>query len=339
MYQKLIRPLLFQIDPEKAHHLAINSCRVARHTPGAKCLLKCLFLYENPIEIMGLKFPNRIGLAAGLDKNAQVADTFASMGFGFVEIGTVTPKSQPGNVKPRLFRIPQDNALINRMGFNNDGLDVIQKRLLRYAKRDFILGGNIGKNTTTDNSLAINDYQAVMNGIYDLVDYIVLNISCPNIANLCELQNKAYLGSLMSMMDNLRKTKDRYKPLVVKISPDLEQQQINETIELIKEYKFNGIIIANTTTSRSSLTISKEEITSIGQGGLSGKPLFKNTLKMVENIRKELDSSVAIIGSGGIFSVQDATDLYSAGADLLQVYTGFIYQGPMLIKKLSRIQM
>ncbi len=339
MYQKLIRPLLFQIDPEKAHHLAINSCRVARHTPGAKCLLKCLFLYENPIEIMGLKFPNRIGLAAGLDKNAQVADTFASMGFGFVEIGTVTPKSQPGNVKPRLFRIPQDNALINRMGFNNDGLEVIQKRLLRYAKRDFILGGNIGKNTTTDNSLAINDYQAVMNGIYDLVDYIVLNISCPNIANLCELQNKAYLGSLMSMMDNLRKTKDTYKPLVVKISPDLEQQQINETIELIKEFQFNGIIIANTTTSRSSLTISKEEITSIGQGGLSGKPLFKNTLKMVENIRKELDSSVAIIGSGGIFSVQDATDLYSAGADLLQVYTGFIYQGPMLIKKLSRIQM
>ena len=144
MYQKLIRPLLFQIDPEKAHHLAINSCRVARHTPGAKCLLKCLFLYENPIEIMGLKFPNRIGLAAGLDKNAQVADTFASMGFGFVEIGTVTPKSQPGNVKPRLFRIPQDNALINRMGFNNDGLDVIQKGYFAMLN-DFILGGNMGK--------------------------------------------------------------------------------------------------------------------------------------------------------------------------------------------------
>jgi dihydroorotate dehydrogenase len=288
---------------------------------------------------MGLRFPNRIGLAAGLDKNAQVPDVFAAMGFGFVEIGTITPKGQPGNPKPRLFRVPQDSALINRMGFNNDGLEVIRTRLKHVKTRNFILGGNIGKNTVTENDVAIFDYQTVLEGIYHEVDYIVLNVSCPNIANLSQLQNQDYLGAIMKMMTKYRERNDIYKPLVIKISPDLQTNNLHETLELIKQFDFNGIIISNTTTSRDKLTISDAKIKSIGNGGLSGKPLFEKNVSIIKEIRKNMPSTVAIIGCGGIFSQTDAKIMYDAGADLLQIYTGFIYQGPGFVKKLNRLQM
>lgn len=339
MYQTILRPILFQLDPEKAHHLAINSCQMAQYIPGMKKLLSMLFMHQNPVEVMGLKFPNRIGLAAGLDKNAQVADIFTALGFGFVEVGTITPLGQPGNPKPRLFRIPKDNALINRMGFNNKGLDAAKSKLEKYAKRNFILGGNIGKNTLTDNSLAINDYKLVIEGIYNLVDYVVLNVSCPNIANLSQLQNQEYLGAIMDMMYDYRKHTEYHKPLILKISPDLQPQNIQQIIELMQQYKFDGIIVSNTTTSRKGLSLAQSDIEAMGNGGLSGKPLFKDNLSLVREIRMKLPSEVSVIACGGIFSVDDARQMFDTGANLLQIYTSFIYKGPSIVKELARLHM
>ncbi len=339
MYQTILRPVLFRLDPEKAHHLAINSCQMAQFIPGMKKLLSMLFMHQNPVEVMGLKFPNRIGLAAGLDKNAQVADIFSALGFGFVEVGTITPLGQPGNPKPRLFRIPKDNALINRMGFNNKGLDAAKLKLEKYAKRNFILGGNIGKNTLTDNSLAINDYSLVIDGIYNFVDYVVLNVSCPNIANLSHLQNQEYLGAIMDMMYDYRKHTNYHKPLILKISPDLQPQNIQQTIELMQQYKFDGIIVSNTTTSRKGLSLAQSDIEAMGNGGLSGKPLFKDNLSLVREIRMKLPSEVSVIACGGIFSVDDARQMFDAGANLLQIYTSFIYKGPTIVKELAKLYM
>lgn len=339
MYEYIIRPLLFSLKPETAHHLAINFCRLIDKTPGLESLLTNLLTINNKVDVMGLKFPNRLGLAAGLDKNGQAANIFAALGFGFVEIGTVTPKPQKGNPKPRLFRIIEDKALINRMGFNNHGVDIIKKRLLKYTERKFVLGGNIGKNTQTDNSNAVNDYRTVLEGIYPLTDYIVLNVSCPNIANLKELQNREYLSTLMKMMVDYREHSTIYKPFVVKISPDLSQSGVTETIELIREYNFDGIIVSNTTTSRQLLTISKERVQQIGNGGLSGKPLFEKSLRLVDSIRKRLDNSVAVIGCGGISNAQNATDMFNAGADLIQIYTGFIYHGVKCIRSISKLHL
>jgi len=337
MYKQLIRPVLFCFSAETAHHLIINCLRISKYIPFSNAILKSIFLRKNEYKCMGLTFPNRIGLPAGMDKNSNVPKVFNAFGFGFVEIGTVTPKPQDGNPKPRVFRIPKDKALINRMGINNDGLEAVKKRLKKYQKRNFILGGNIGKNTSTANEDAVADYKTVLEGLYDLVDYIVLNVSCPNVAKLCDLQNKDNLSSILEMMCNFRNSQQNYKPFVLKISPDLNNEQIIETLELVKKYQIEGIVVANTTTKRYGLSVSNEKIEKIGNGGLSGKPIFENAVEMIKNIRKIAGSELTIIGSGGVFNRKDAIEMYAAGANLIQIYTGFIYEGVILPKKLTRI--
>ena len=338
MYEFFLRPLLFQFDPETAHKMAINALKIVEYTPGLSRLLKGLMQHQNPVEYMGLTFPNRVGLAAGLDKNAQVANAFASLGFGAVEIGTITPLGQPGNPKPRSFRVPSDQALINRMGFNNNGVEEAVKRLKRYKNRTFILGGNIGKNTATPNEEAILDYQKVIEGIYDHVDYIVLNVSCPNVANLGKLQSKAYLSEIMGMMHNFRAVKPTQKPLVLKISPDLSEQHLLESLELVSCYNFNGVIYSNTTTSREGLSIDESKIKLIGNGGLSGVPLFVNNRNRMAFIRENIPSNVALLACGGIFSADMAKQLIDEGADMIQIYTSFIYKGPRIISNIARLQ-
>lgn len=339
MYKQIIRPILFWFSAETAHHLIINTLRVSKYIPFSYQLIKTVFFRKNKVKCMGLTFPNRVGLPAGMDKNAVVPKVFHALGFGFVEIGTVTPKSQTGNSKPRVFRIPKDGAIINRMGFNNDGMEVIAKRLKRYKKRKFILGGNIGKNTLTENKDAVYDYKAVLEKIYPLVDYIVLNVSCPNIADLKELQNRDYLSIIMSMMCEYRNQQELRKPFLIKISPDLDAEHITETIDLIKHFNFEGIVIANTTTKRDGLTISNEKITKVGSGGLSGKPLLQPALKLIKDIKQQTGDTVSIIASGGIFTPEDAQKMLQAGADLIQIYTGFIYEGIVLPKKLSKLHL
>lgn len=337
MYEYLIRPLLFQFDPETAHKIAITTLKIVKHTPGLVQLLKVLMHQQNPSNCMGLTFPNKVGLAAGLDKNGEVANVFSALGFGFVEIGTVTPLGQPGNPKPRLYRIPADKALINRMGFNNQGLSIISKRLNDYKNRTFILGGNIGKNSSTDNQNAINDYQNVLEGLYDSVDYVVLNVSCPNILNLSQLQNKDYLSVIMSMMADFRNSKLIKKPLVLKISPDLTEIQLHESLELVSSFNFNGIIYSNTTTSRDNLSISNKEIQLIGNGGLSGCPLYTKNLEKLAFVRKHIPNNVALIGCGGVFSADDAKRMLDNGADLIQIYTSFIYKGTKIVSQISNL--
>ena len=338
MYKQLIRPVLFCFSAETAHHLTINALRVSKYIPFCNSILKRIFFRKNMINCMGLTFPNRIGLPAGMDKNATVPKAFNALGFGFVEIGTVTPKPQTGNPKPRVFRIKKDNALINRMGFNNDGVEVVAKRLKKYKNRNFILGGNIGKNTLTSNDNAVEDYRIVLEQLYVLVDYIVLNVSCPNIQNLSELQKSENLSSIMKMMINFRNYQSQKKPFVLKISPDLNSKQLSETIDLIKLYKFEGIIVSNTTTKREGLSISTDEITKLGNGGLSGKPMFTNVIALIKEVRQLAGNSITIMGSGGVFNKNDAIAMINAGANLIQIYTGFIYEGVILPKKLSVLQ-
>ncbi|HON19363.1 MAG TPA: quinone-dependent dihydroorotate dehydrogenase [Salinivirgaceae bacterium] len=333
----IIRQILFTLPPEKAHHFTISSLKSLRLLPGAQSLLHSIFFRQNPVQHMGITFPNRIGLAAGLDKDGVAADLFHHLGFGFVEIGTVTPKAQPGNPKPRLFRIPKDKALINRMGFNNDGLEKVIHHLQRYQNRNFVLGGNIGKNTITPNEKAIEDYLECLEGLYPWVDYLVLNVSCPNIQNLSQLQNADELGALMAEMSSFRMQQVKYKPMLVKLSPDLTDENIEQSISLVHTCGFDGVIFSNTTVTRDQLSISSTQITQIGQGGLSGKPLLNRNLSKISRIKLLLNDKT-LIGCGGILTENDAKQYLDAGADLIQVYTGFIYSGPSLIKKIAALQ-
>ncbi len=332
----LIRKALFQLNPETAHDLTLKILKSSGYIPGFKPMLKSSFFYSNPVNVMGLNFPNRVGLAAGLDKNALVADVLSNLGFGFIEIGTVTPKGQPGNPKPRLFRIPKDKALVNRMGFNNLGVGAVVKNLKKYKNRMFILGGNIGKNTLTSNDDAVKDYLYVLENLYPWIDYIVLNVSCPNIVNLQKLQNTEDLRLIMSQMINFRKQQKDHKPFLVKLSPDLTMEAIDQTINLIWDLNFDGIIYSNTTISRIGLSIEKEVIDSIGPGGLSGTPLFTRNIERIPIIKQWLGDK-ALIGCGGIVTPDDAKRYFDAGADLVQLYTGFIYSGPRLVKNTSRL--
>lgn len=330
---KFFRPLLFLVDPETIHSLVFRMLRL----PGLKAILKAAFQVQHPSlekKLLGLTFKNPVGLAAGFDKDAKHVDSLAALGFGFIEIGTLTPKAQPGNDKPRLFRLPKDHALINRMGFNNEGAPAAVERL-KKVKQSIIIGGNIGKNKVTPNESAEDDYILCFNALYEHVDYFVVNVSSPNTPGLRELQEKAPLQRLLRKVKELSLTKSQVKPVLLKIAPDLTTGQLDDIVEILKSTGIDGVIATNTTISRDGLATGSEELGHIGAGGLSGKPLTKRATEVIRYLREKLGKGYPIIGVGGIMSAEDALEKLQAGADLVQLYTGFIYEGPGLIKQIN----
>lgn len=306
--------------------------------PGFKSLLRLLFNYKHKSlerTLFGVHFKNPVGLAAGFDKDAKLIDELSCFGFGFIEIGTLTPRPQPGNDKPRLFRLPQDSALINRMGFNNLGVLAAVERLKR-GKADVVIGGNIGKNKDTPNDKAFSDYMECFEALYPYVDYFVVNVSSPNTPGLRELQDKEPLKRLLMHVKGLSKSKEKVKPVLLKIAPDLTQSQLDDIVEILKETKTDGVIATNTTISRDGLQTLPEEVSQLGAGGLSGKPLTKRATEVIAYLRKALGQGYPIIGVGGIMTVEDAIEKLEAGADLVQIYTGFIYEGPAFVKRINK---
>ncbi|RAU82377.1 quinone-dependent dihydroorotate dehydrogenase [Pontibacter arcticus] len=338
MYKSLIRPLLFKLDPEKVHYLTVDAVKTAYRLPFTKGISQSMFqVVDKRLErkLFGLTFPNPVGLAAGFDKDARLVDEFANLGFGFIEIGTLTPKPQAGNDKPRLFRLPQDQAIINRMGFNNEGVDAAVARL-KARKSTILVGGNIGKNKVTPNEEATLDYLYCFKALYDVVDYFVVNVSSPNTPDLRALQEKEPLKQLLLALQEVNSKMPQPKPLLLKIAPDLNEAQLDDIIEIAIEAKLSGIIATNTTISRDGLYTPSNEIKEIGAGGLSGKPLTKHATEIIRYLRKGLPQSIKIIGVGGIMTAEDALEKLEAGADLLQLYTGFIYEGPALISQINK---
>jgi dihydroorotate dehydrogenase len=338
MYKQIIRPILFLVDAEKIHHLVFKFLKVAGSVPGTKGALRGIFAHqESKIAktLFGIRFENPVGLAAGFDKDAKLVDELASLGFGFIEIGTLTPKPQPGNDKPRLFRLPADSALINRMGFNNEGVNAAVERL-KKRKSNVIVGGNIGKNKVTPNEKAFDDYGYCFEALYDYVDYFVVNVSSPNTPGLRELQEKEPLTQLLGYVKKLSNAKPKPKPVLLKIAPDLTNEQLNDIVEILKATNTDGIIATNTTISRDGLVTPKEEITRIANGGLSGAPLRTRATGVIRYLRQKLGPGYPIIGVGGIMTADDALEKLDAGADLIQLYTGFIYEGPSLVKAINK---
>jgi len=338
MYRYLIRPLLFRFSPETIHHLLISFLRIAFKIPGVLPLVKSFYSVNHKsleTKFLGLSFSNPVGLAAGFDKNASFYKEFQAFGFSFIEVGTITPLGQPGNEKPRSFRIKRDRGLINRMGFNNQGAEAAASRLAHKRPKGLILGGNIGKNTLTPNERAVDDYEAVFNAIYDGVDYFVVNVSCPNISDLRKLQDQDSLEQILGRIMVLRGEKVQKKPVLLKISPDLNEQQLDETLEIVERLKIDGIVATNTTVSRAGLKTPAEEIRDIGNGGMSGAPITARSLEVVRYIHQKSGGKLPLIAVGGIMSVQDALNMFDAGASLIQIYTGFIYEGPALARKIN----
>jgi len=288
------------------------------------------------VRLFGLEFENPVGLAAGFDKNAAYIDPLADCGFGFIEIGTITPQPQPGNDTPRLFRLKKDEAILNRMGFNNDGVESAIAKLKNRTNKKLIIGGNIGKNKWTPNEAATQDYVICFEALFDYVDYFVVNVSSPNTPNLRALQEKAPLLDLLSTLQKHNATKSPQKPILLKIAPDLTQTQLDEVIEIVFETKIAGLIASNTTISRDGLITAKEKVSALGSGGISGKPLTKRSTEVVRYIHQKSEGKIPIIAVGGIHSAQDALDKIAAGASLVQLYTGFIYEGPKLIKEINQ---
>jgi dihydroorotate dehydrogenase len=339
MYKSLLRPLLFQIDPETIHTLSYSVLKTGFKLPLAKKLGEQAFCVQDKRlerKVFGLTFPNPVGLAAGFDKNAVLVDEIAQLGFGFIEIGTVTPRPQPGNDKPRLFRLPADQALINRMGFNNQGAEVAAARL-KHRKSNIIVGGNIGKNKTTPNEEALRDYQYCFDALYEVVDYFVVNVSSPNTPDLRALQDKEPLRQLLAALQRQNASKPVRKPLLLKIAPDLNQSQLDDIIEIAIETGLEGIVATNTTINREGLNTSKLTLEGIGAGGLSGKPLRAHATEIIRYLRQHLPENIRIIGVGGIMAPEDALEKLRAGADLVQLYTGFIYEGPSLVKRINSL--
>ena len=338
MYKHIIRPLLFKVNPETIHHFVVKILKIVFCIPGTKIIAKKVCTINNPSLkriVWGLEFDNPVGLAAGFDKDASFFNEISNLGFSFVEIGTVTPKGQSGNIKPRSFRIPQDKALINRMGFNNLGVDEAVKKL-KNRSGSVIIGGNIGKNTTTPNASAVVDYVYTFSKLYPVVDYLVVNVSCPNITDLHELQDKDSLLAILSALREERLKQDKHKPVLLKISPDLNFAQIDDVLEIIKVTGIDGVVATNTTTTRTGLSLSENEIKNIGNGGMSGAPLKNRSTDIIRYISQKTDGKLPIIGVGGIMNPSDALDKINAGATLIQLYSGFIYEGPMIAKKINK---
>ncbi len=335
MYKKLLRPILFLFSPETSHHIVATLLKAGAIIPFLNPLVRKIFCINSPelaTEVAGIKFANPVGLAAGFDKNALVYKEMGNLGFGFVEIGTVTPLPQPGNAKPRLFRLSQDEALINRMGFNNDGVEKIATRLHK-KNAGIIIGGNIGKNKDVPNEEAHRDFEKCFEVLFDYVDYFVVNVSSPNTPGLRSLQEKEPLTRLLTNLQGKNKMHPAPKPIFLKIAPDINNEQLDDIIEIVKNCQISGVIATNTTISRDEL---KSDTTPLGNGGLSGKPLLKRSTEVVKYIFEKSAGNIPIIASGGIHSVEDALEKLEAGASLLQLYTGFIYEGPALVKKINK---
>jgi dihydroorotate dehydrogenase len=325
---------MFRIDPENIHKII---CIILK-LPLITKIVKLIYNFQSPVLekiIGGIRFSNPVGLAAGFDKDAELVDQMTDLGFGYIEIGTVTPEGQPGNEKPRLFRLINDQAIINRMGFNNKGVEYVRKNLLR-SKRKCIIGGNIGKNKATPNKNAIDDYICCFNRLFDVVDYFVVNVSSPNTPGLRELQEKGVLAEILHLLQKQNQSKDIQKPIFLKISPDLSKSQLDDIIEVVLSSKITGIIATNTTINRDNLKTADDKIEEIGAGGLSGKPIQKKSTEIIRYLSEKSNKSFPIIGVGGIHSPEDAIEKLDAGASLVQIYTGFIYEGPGLIKRINK---
>jgi dihydroorotate dehydrogenase len=338
VYKLLVRPLLFSFDPEWVHYFTLNALRLLNKIPFSSWLFRKIYSYQNSSlekELFGIKFKNPVGLAAGFDKNGKYIKEMSNLGFGFIEIGTITPKPQPGNPKKRLFRVQNDLAIINRLGINNDG-NILCAERLKKNNSDVVIGGNIGKNTTTSNEKADTDYIQNFEILHQYVDYFVLNVSCPNVSNFTKLQDVEFLKKLIPQLKKINSSKPKKKPILIKISPDLNQDQLDETIDLILSENLDGIIATNTTTSRNNLKTNKSKIEKIGNGGLSGEPLKNKSTEVIRYISKKTNGNLPIIGVGGIMNPKDALDKIKAGADLIQLYTGFIYEGPSIVKKINQ---
>lgn len=338
MYKQLIRPIFFRLQAEQAHHLATSALQATHNFPGGKALLESLYHFQDTAlekEVFGLKFKNPIGLAAGFDKNAEMVDAMASLGFGFVEIGTLTPRPQPGNPQPRLFRLSDDKSLINRLGFNNGGVEAAVKRL-RRRRSDIIVGGNIGKNKVTPNAEAVKDYEICFEALYEVVDYFTVNVSSPNTPDLRELQEKEPLKKLLLHLIGLNQQKVRQKPILLKIAPDLNEHQLSDIVEICLEVGMDGIIATNTTIEREGLRTSQARIKTIGAGGLSGQAVRRQATEVIRFLYKISEGKLPIVGVGGVDSASHALEKLEAGASLVQMYTGFVYEGPSVIKKINQ---
>lgn len=349
---KLLRSVLFCFDPEWVHYFSMNGLKFLCSIPGVKNLIASSFTPQGSKshEFLGLQFPNRVGLGAGFDKNARYLNELEALGFGFVEIGTVTPLPQAGNDKPRLFRLPKDKALMNRMGFNNDGVEVVVERLkswqlavgsrqpskLQTANCKLIIGGNIGKNKVTPNEDAWKDYEKCFLALHDHVDYFVVNVSSPNTPGLRELQEKDALHKILTNLQSQNSKLKSQKPILLKIAPDLTQEQIDDVINLALEIKLDGLVASNTTISREQLTTHDSQLTKIGAGGVSGLPVKTRSTEIVKYIHQKTNGQIPVIASGGIFTGADAKEKIDAGASLVQVWTGFIYEGPSIVKNICK---
>lgn len=338
MYKHLIRPILFRFNPETAHNLTFSALSLMRNIPFARQITRLIYRRETPDlsrELFGITFPNPVGLAGGLDKNGEHYNDLANFGFGFVEIGSLTPEPQDGNPKPRLFRVVQDKAIINRMGINNKGV----RNAVEHLKKErpgIIVAANISKNTSSINEDAAKDYERAFALLYDFVDMFVINLSCPNVVGLTKLQDVSFLSDIMDKLLSLRMYFDEYRPILIKVSPDIPQQQLDEIIEYALMSGVDGIVAGNTTRSRDGLSVSEEKISEIGNGGMSGAPLFKKNLAMVKYITSKTGGNLPVIGVGGIMTPQDAAEMLDAGASLVEIYSGFIYEGPSLVKRILK---
>jgi dihydroorotate dehydrogenase len=354
---KIIRNILFWFSPEWVHYFSMNLLRFLCVFPGVKKIMRWKFGVNNTSlqrSLFGINFPNPVGLGAGFDKNARYLNELQALGFGFIEIGTVTPLPQLGNEKPRLFRLPKDKALINRMGFNNDGVKIVADRLKDWKSKNLpfesqlrtptsepptlnsrlIIGGNIGKNKITPNEDAWKDYEICFAELFNLVDYFVVNVSSPNTPDLRALQEKESLRKILSHLQTINRSKINPKPLLLKIAPDLSWQQIDDIIELAMEIKLDGLVATNTTIDRSGLTTPNSRLETIGMGGLSGLPVKQRSTEIVQYIHQKTKGQLPVIASGGVFSGADAKEKLQSGASLVQVWTGFIYEGPGIVKQI-----
>ncbi|HAY17783.1 MAG TPA: quinone-dependent dihydroorotate dehydrogenase [Rikenellaceae bacterium] len=339
MYRQLIRPVLFKFSAETAHNLTLKGLDVVSRIPFAGKLMKLVFGHKTPSlsrNVFGIDFPSPVGLAAGLDKNGEHYNELAWFGFSFIEIGSLTPEPQPGNPKPRLFRLPQDNAIINRMGINNKGVH----NAIRHIQMDHpktIIAASIAKNSTSaSDEDIIADYKKAFSYMYDFVDMFTINVSCPNVHGLQNLQDVSYLSDILDPLLDLRICYDAYKPILVKVSPDIPAEELDEILKYCMQSGIDGIVAGNTTRSRKGLKTNQARIEEIGNGGLSGAPLYEKSLAMVKHIHEFTSGRLPVVGVGGIMSPIQAQEMLDAGASLIEIYTGFIYEGPSIVKKINK---
>lgn len=349
MYKHVLLPILFRFDAEKIHYFATGTLRLLHRIPGMAALLRWLFTYQHPSlerEVFGLKFPNPVGLGAGFDKNGEWVEELSNLGFGFIEIGTVTPRPQPGNDKPRLFRLKADGGLINRMGFNNKGAGPAAARLRHHRQRTQpldrqnprgpLIGGNIGKNKDTPNAQALDDYLRCFRDLFDVVDYFVVNVSSPNTPGLRDLQEKGPLTAILGRLQGENSLKANPKPILLKIAPDLTDPQLDDIIDIVRDTGIAGVIATNTTVSRTGLQTPANTVTQMGAGGVSGKPIQARSTEVIRYLHTQSGGAFPIIGVGGIQTAADAREKLDAGASLVQVWTGFIYEGPAIARRICK---